>query len=75
MDVNHRAWWTIPLRESGNVVSEGGVVNLENQDPEESSGLIAGVRFELRVDLDDKCGGNDGKETSLTPDERTFSGV
>jgi hypothetical protein len=55
------------LREGGNVVSEGGVVEFVDEDSEKSSSLIAGVRLELRVDLNDECGSNGRKETSLAP--------
>ena len=42
------------MREGGNVVSKGGVIDLVNENAEESGGLIIGIRLELRIDLDDK---------------------
>jgi len=54
-----------PLRYCGNVVTESGVVDLVDEDTEESGGLFVGVWLELRVDLDDECGGDGGEQTSL----------
>jgi hypothetical protein len=65
--VDHRRRRAGPLRESGNVVSERSVVNLVDKDAEEGSGFVARVRFELRVDFDDECGGDRGEQTSLLP--------
>jgi len=42
------------LWESRNVVAEGGIVDLVDEDAEESCGLIVRVLLELRVDLDDE---------------------
>ena len=53
--------------EGWRVVAEGGAIDLVNKDTEESSGLVVRVRLELGVDLDDKCGGDGGKQTSLLP--------
>jgi hypothetical protein len=36
-----------PLREGGNAVSERGVVDLVNQDPDERVSLAAGIRLKL----------------------------
>ena len=66
-DVDHRVGWAGPLWEDGNVVSEGGIVDLVNQDAEESCSLVAWVRLQLRVDLNDERGRDGGKETSLAP--------
>lgn len=54
------------LRDSGNVVSEGSVIDLVDEDAEESVGLITRVGLELRVGLSDECGGDGGKKTSLS---------
>ena len=56
-----------PLWESGSVVAKGGVVDLVDQDPEESGGFVVRVRLKLRIDLDDKCGGYSGEQTGLRP--------
>jgi len=58
-------WRAGPLRDSGNVAAEGGVVDLVDEDAEESGGLIVGVGLELGVDLDDECGGDGGEQTGL----------
>jgi len=53
-----------PCVEGGKVVAEGGVIDLVGKDTEESSGLAVWVWLELRVDLDDECGG-DGREQTI----------
>ena len=53
------------MRDYGNVAAKGGVVDLVDEDAEESGGLIVGVGLELGVDLDDECGGDSGEQTSL----------
>ena len=65
--MNSRAWRASPLWESGNVVAEGGVVDLVDKNAEESSGLVVRVRLELRVDFDDERGGDGGEQTGLHP--------
>jgi len=50
-----------PLWEGWNVVAEGGVVDFVDEDTEESCGLIVWVLPKLRVDLNDKCGGDGGE--------------
>ena len=42
------------MREGGNVVSKGGAIDLVNENAEESSGFVIGIRLELRIDLDDE---------------------
>jgi hypothetical protein len=54
------------LWNSGNVVSKRGVVYLVDKDTEEGVGLIARVGLELRLGLGDECGGDGGKQTSLS---------
>ena len=54
------------LWKSGNIVSKGGVVNLVEKDTEEGVGLRTRVGLALRVDLDDECGGDCGKQTCLS---------
>ena len=63
--MDNRGWRAGPLRDHGNVVTEGGVVDLVDEDTEESSGLVVGVRLELGVDLDGECGGDGGEQTGL----------
>ena len=50
-----------PLWKSGNMVSEGSVVDLVDQDPEERCGLVTRVGLELRVDRNNERGGNSRK--------------
>ena len=49
------------------MVAEGGVVDLVNQDTEESGSLITRVGTQLRVNLDDEGRGHCRKQTSLVP--------
>ena len=65
--MNDRARRASPLWEGWNVIAEGGVVDLVDEDAEESSGFVIWVRLEVRVDLDDECGGDGGEQTSLCP--------
>jgi hypothetical protein len=67
LDVDHRWGRACPLWEGGNVVSERGVVDLVNEDPEEGGCLVTRVGLQLRVDFDDECGGDGGEQTSLIP--------
>ena len=46
---------------SGSVGTERGVVDLVDEDSEESGGFLARVRLELRLDVDDESG-SDGRE-------------
>ena len=58
LDLNYRVWGSCPLWESGNVVAECGVVDLVNQDAQQSGSLIVWIGLELRVDFDDECRGD-----------------
>ena len=53
------------MREGRNVATEGGVVYLIDQDPEEGGVLIVRIGLELRIDLDNECRGYGGEQTSL----------
>ena len=53
------------MRESGNVVSEGRVVDLVYEEPEKGMGLVVWIGLEPRVDLDDERGRYCREETSL----------
>jgi len=65
LDLNDGARRTSPLRKSGRIVPEGGVIDLVDKDTEEGGGLVVRVWLEMRVDLDDECGGNGREQTSL----------
>jgi len=54
-----------PSRKGGNVIAERGIVNLVDENTEESGGFVVRVRLELRVEVDDECGGDRGEQTSL----------
>ena len=66
LDSDYRTRRACPLQEGGSVVSKG-VVDGVDEDTEESSGLIARVGLELRLDVDDKGRSDGGKQTSLWP--------
>jgi len=59
--MNDRARRASPLWEGGNVVTKGGIVNLVDEDAEESSGLVIGVQLEVRVNFDDECRSDGGE--------------
>ena len=61
LNMNNRAGRTNPLWEGGNVVSESGVVDLVNENTEQSGRLVVGVGLELRIDFDYECG-SDGRK-------------
>jgi hypothetical protein len=54
-----------PLWERGDISSEGGIINLVNEDTKESGSLLVGVMLELRANLDDERGGDSRKQASL----------
>ena len=58
MDLDHRARRTGPLWGSGDAASKRGVIDLVYKKAEEGGGLVVGIRLELGVDLNDKCGGD-----------------
>ena len=53
--------------ERGRVVPKRGVVDLVDEDAEESNSLVTRVGLELRLDIEDECGGDGGEQTSLLP--------
>ena len=59
--MDHRAGRSGPLWKGGNIVSERGVIHLIDEDAEERGSLVTRVGPELRIDLDDKRGGNSRK--------------
>ena len=54
-----------PLGNTRGVGTEGGVVDLVDEDPEEGGSLLTRTRSELRLDVDDECGSDRRKQTSL----------
>ena len=42
--------------ESGNVVSEGRVIDFVYKEPEEGMGFVVGIGLKPRIDLDDERG-------------------
>ena len=67
LDLDYRVGRACPLREGGSVVSEGGVVNLVDQDAEKSNSLLTSVRPESRLDVEDESRCDGGEQTSLCP--------
>ena len=63
--MDDRAWRTRPLRDCWNIIAESGVVDLVDEDTEESSGFVVRVGLELRLDLDDEGGSDGGEQTGL----------
>ena len=58
------------MREGGGVVSERGVVDLVDEDAEESDGLVTRVGLELRLDIENECSGDGREQTSLRLGQR-----
>ena len=58
-------WGPGPLWEGGSVVAECSVVDLVNEDAQQSGCLVVRVGLELRVDLDDERRSYGGKQSSL----------
>jgi hypothetical protein len=52
---------SVPLWESGNVVSERGVIDFVDKDAEEGGSFVAWVRLQLGIDLNDERGGDSGE--------------
>ena len=67
LDLDDRGRRAGPLWEGGSVVSEGGIVDLVDEDAEEGGGLVTRVRLELGLDVEDEGGCDGGKKTSLQP--------
>jgi len=72
LDLYYCTGRTCPLWEGGGIVPESSVVDLVDQDTEESCSHVVRVLLEVGVDLDDKCGGDGGEETSLSPSLARF---
>ena len=54
LDLDYRVGRTCPLWEGGSVVSKCGVVDLVDEDAEESNGLITRIGPKLRLDIEDE---------------------
>ena len=61
LDLDYRVRRAGPLWEGGSVVSEGGIVDLVDEDTEESGSLVTRVGLELRLDIKDesRCDGGE----------------
>jgi len=53
------------LWNSGSFGTKGGVVDLMDEDSEEGGSFLTRVRLKLRLDIDDECGSDRRKQTSL----------
>jgi hypothetical protein len=53
------------LWENWDIVPEGGVVDLIDENTKEGCSLVVWIGLKLRVDLDYKCGGDCGEQTGL----------
>ena len=71
--MHHRGGRAVPLWDSGDFISEGGIVNLVNKDTEECRGFVARIRLELGVDLDYERRRDCREQTGLSlPGQRVF---
>ena len=61
LDLDYRVRRAGPLCEGGSVVSAGGIVDLVDEDTEESGSLVTRVGLELRLDIKDesRCDGGE----------------
>jgi len=66
LDFDYPAGRASPSWQGRGVVSEGGAVEIVDEDTEESCGYIVRVFLEVGVDLDDECGGDGGEQTGLS---------
>ena len=64
-----------PLWEGGSVVSKSGVVDLVDEDAEESGSLLGSVRLKLRLDIEDECSGDSGEQASLCLSQHMYTGI
>ena len=65
LDLDYRVRRAGPLWEGGGVVSEGGIVDLVDEDAEESNSLVTRVGLKLRLDVEDESRCDGGEKTSL----------
>ena len=68
LDLDYRAGRSCPLWEGRGIVSKSSIVDLVDEDAEESCGYVVRVLLEVGVDLDDECGGDGGEQTGLSPE-------
>lgn len=55
--MDHRGGRSVPLGESGNIISKGCAVDLVDEDAKERGGFVTRIGLESGVDFDDKRGG------------------
>ena len=65
LNLDYRTGRARPSREGGNVVPEGGVVDLVDKNPEEGCSFVTRVGLELRLELGDKGSCHSRKQTGL----------
>ena len=65
LNLDYRTGRACPLREGGNVVSEGGVVHLVNKNAEEGCSFVTRVGLQLRLELGDEGSCHSRKQTGL----------
>ena len=58
-------WGARPLWNCRNIITKSGVVNLVDEEAEESSSFFTWVRLELWVDLDDEGRCDSREQTGL----------
>jgi len=66
LNLDRRSWRAGPLWQSGDIATEGGIVDLVDQDTKEGGGFFVWIRLELGVDLDDECRRHGREQTSLS---------
>jgi len=65
LDLDDRVRRAGPVGERRDFIAKSGVVNLVDEDAEESGRFFVWVRLELGVEVDDEGGGDGGEQTSL----------
>ena len=65
MHIDCRSRRAGPVWDGRDDVSECGIINFVNEDPEEGVGLIVGIGLKLGVHLGDKRGGYGREQTGL----------
>ena len=55
--MDHCGGRSVPLGESGNIISKGCAVDLVDEDAKERGGFVTRIGLESGVDFDDKRGG------------------
>jgi hypothetical protein len=65
LNLDHRGRRSGPLWKGGDIIAEGRVVDLVDEDSEEGGGFVVRVGSQLRINLNDKGGSDSGEQTSL----------